>query len=118
MVLTGYSGNTPIDRHPTNSYIKDAESVWKERLAKHALRAIEIDGNVNRDPDFLMNTSLTQIQYEYDKRLGKTTNATTCSSQIYVPPKEFTQPDVKKEDKKDKIGSRLTGKADYSLKKN
>ena len=116
MVLKGYESTTSVARYSQlNEAIKDSETVWKERLAKHALRAIEIDGNVNRDPDFLMNTPLTQIQYEYNKKIGRSNNAPVSSSELYIPPKEFTQP-IQKKEEKPKIGPRLTGKANYNIK--
>jgi hypothetical protein len=71
MPLKGYESSFRVERSVAPA-IKLSDLDWKRLLQKKAEQALSIDPNVNLDPDFITNTSLHQIQYEYDKRIGKT----------------------------------------------
>ncbi len=103
MVLGKYGDSVTV----TRGMSAEAEKSWKEMLQKRALQALEINPNVNLDPDFLMTTSLTQIRGEYEKQIGKSSSPSSTSS----PLSESIQPLPKQA----KIGPRLTGKANYEI---
>jgi hypothetical protein len=85
MPLNGYESSFHVKQSVVPA-LKLSELDWKRRLQKKAEEALAIDPNVNLDPDFITNTSLGQIQYEYDKRIGKTSASVGSSGSISTAP--------------------------------
>ena len=108
MPLNEYSSSFSPARPQIKEIVKKD---YKSLLERKALAAIDIDPNVNLDPDFLMTTSLTQIKGEYTKRIGHS-SAPACSI-----PTELTlsKTVVEERDAKNVRGPQLNGKPNYDL---